>query len=350
MDTTPARVVVSLGRVADAPRFDAKGVPLTVPDRLEVLGWVRKRRFGATHKLLRRYHALAQAEPARELWSLEAFGAFAVADPTLTHSLEEWARRHRRDWSAQLALGLHRFAQAEVEGDTDLRRDLVRRAESGAARALEAEPSLVAAHVLRLRVDADRGRLPDSHVTAALAACPASLAVREAVLLARTSLGEGLVAGDVVDEGLSDSRYRVLLGMGDWAAGRGALATQHPQQALEAFDRALRHGEHWRFRDGRARALEALDRVVDARRDSERALAARPQDTALLRRAAWLAARARGPAAGEVYLKRAEALDPRHPATAALRRSIAELPVEQETAVESLAVPDPSAGVATTGG
>jgi tetratricopeptide (TPR) repeat protein len=338
--TAPARpswVVRALPRaeIAAVGETDPFGYPLATADKLELLGWLRERRFDELDEALRFYQSAFEADVHRERWVTDAFAAFAVGDPTLEPLLDEWVVGHPDAYPAALARAVfhrNRISESRAAGwlrgqdagaAADVRRSL-QRSLADATLALELEPKLVVAVELLLgaAIAGDSDGSPEELLAQGLAISPNAFEIRAAYVqrVAKPPLADPAEAAKVptlaafaqsAGKGSAhNAKLALARGWSDWVEARDAASRGEHEVALELYGRALHAGESAEVLRDRAYTLYEIERFKPALADLERAAALRPQDPVSLGRRALVAA-----AAGEIDrsigdLESAEQLDP----------------------------------------
>jgi tetratricopeptide (TPR) repeat protein len=285
-----------------------------VPSVAELLPALHARRFDAADRLLTGYQAAFEHDLAREETVHLGFASFATADAQDGALLDEWIRRSPGSFAAHLALAYYLFHQGwitrgeggggSVSDASALRMTtFFDRGRGEVEAALRINPRLTVAYSLLIyaaRTDADLDGIA-AIAQRGIKEVPASFIVRVAYMQALLPRWGGSYeamekfAAEAQKYATQNPRLRVLLGMVDWDKGDGVIR-QDPSAALSLCDRAIAHGDYYRFYAGRGDANYWLKNYEAALRDLTRAIELFPSGMNGYADRAWTQARLGHPA------------------------------------------------------
>ncbi len=291
----------------DAPEFvgtDETGIggaPLRRPDRIAIATLLRFRRFADLDRWLAHYQDEFEADPRKEEWALDAFDAFAIADPTLGEPLDAWvaaspgfaAHGARGAWRLALGLaarGTDWAGSADADGMAAMHRHFGE-ARVDLERTIELRPSTLAAHVHLMAIAkfaADPATVR-AHMHAALAQCSGCYEPRAMYLTALEPRWGGsyesmaAFVAEVAPLVPEHPKLKLLAGFAAWDRCRLA-GTDADDRALAACDEAVAQGEEPRFLVTRAEVHRKLEHDDAARADLDRAIELSPQHADARRR------------------------------------------------------------------
>lgn len=271
---------------------DEFGAPLKAPDRPALLQLLHLGMYDELDRHLAEYQADFEADPKKELWSIDAFEAFDDVDPALTLALDDWVTARPDAWTARMARGAHRVALgwfyrgARTGSKTGLARfeamnGAFETAREDLERALAAKPKLVAAHRNLIQIGmASRRWNPRDDFDRATAACPTCFQIRATYLHAsRPKWG-----------GSHEEMRRVAREARAYLEANPRLAELDHFVTLDACDQAdteaacgpLRAARHWEHRLQLAEYHYGKKEYVEAKALLDRATPQRPQWPRLL--------------------------------------------------------------------
>lgn len=312
------------------------------PDKLEIVGLAKSRRF---HDLERRLSAMQIAfenGTLSEARVYAAFGAFAHADPALERPLTEWIRLYPDSYAAQLARGIYfKHLGLVVRGEAWARRTAPRRFElmhryfrralADLTSALSTNARLAPAYGALISVYGTSGRFDRAKTVFRRAQKHMKNARGPLVTLAhyaqpkwsgnRAELEAVLKRAE--DPNNRDRRYTVLTGYRDYARAGELRMRRKFDEAAPYYDRAIRKNANasWYFH-GRGRNNWLRDHDDAALKDLARALELgdRNADIWALMADIYMRRKAFDPSLDHVG--KAIALDPYNPAYLILRAQI----------------------------
>jgi tetratricopeptide (TPR) repeat protein len=292
VEVAPAPVPTELP-LAGPDGVDGAGAPRRYVDRPGLRSLLWRERWEDLDRYFDAYQKAFEDDPKHELWPLDAAGAFASAEGSLTKKLNRWVKARPGSWAAQLARGTHWVAVGfanrggKVVADTpssdmvDMKRafDNVR---LDLDAALAARPKLLPVLNSYIQIAAAGGTRGEvrAAVDRALSLCPSCFQVRVTfILYSRPRWGGSHDEMRAFAKGCDprqNARCPALEGFVDFDVAVGAREHKDLDAAARAIDRALAFGECAEFYDERALIRERKEDHAGALADAERAVALRP--------------------------------------------------------------------------
>jgi tetratricopeptide (TPR) repeat protein len=286
--------------------IQAAGAANSTVDKAALLELLRDGEFDVLESQLTSLQAESEARDGSDEWVGVAFYAFQASDPRALERLNEWVRVMPESYAARLARGLHYWSlgwnsrgsgyanKTSEEQFADMHERFASAREDLYA-AIKLNNKLSMAYALLISMANAQGL--DEHqvqaVQAGLTVAPKSYHVRWMFLVTLLPQWGGsyeqiekfvelTVAPDADDPALQRLR-----GFADYARAQGLQRQKKYDAALSHYDRALRHGPHWKYLYWRGKVLGRLGRAEEAVASFDQALALRPQATDVLSARGW---------------------------------------------------------------
>ncbi len=178
----------------DGTRED--GVSTKTADKAALRALLMAEKFDLLSESVDAYHTEAASDPGKEMWAIDAFFAFAVADRAMLPKLNAWAKAKPDTFAPLMARGAHHYKLGRrarggmVMGETtekqmEAMRDHYKRAKVDLLAALEIQPAAVGVHAVLIDM-ARTGESKEALSAAqknALGAHPASYAVHQKIVM-----------------------------------------------------------------------------------------------------------------------------------------------------------------------
>lgn len=269
-------------------------------DKLELVAMLKAGEFVELEKILTTYQEDFEAAAMPEAFVENAFLAFVNSDPELRNHLDQWVSQMPESYAAIMARGIYYWHVGSVwrgsgwAKDTHKTRfakmrEFFQLAVEDFGQAIEINDKLSVAYsaLISIAMATGSGRATEKEILElGLTAVPGSAAIRYRYLHALWWDGKLEEIKGFVDEIIPLTgefpELRVLGGYYDFAVGDRFRQQGKSNLAIQYYERALEHGEHWWYRFRHASVLHGLKQYDAALEVYDLAARARPQMTDVL--------------------------------------------------------------------
>lgn len=275
---------------------DSYGYPRQRVDKVALLALLRARKYQELTNQIESYQKEFEDDFRNELKITDAFESFSIVDRSIEPLLNEWVASSSQSFAPYLARAEYFTAQGwesrggNYAGETSEKRfegmrDYFSLADKDIRKAMKLRTNLVEAYCVLIDMAMANGEEAEADRLAseALGRMPLSFEIRAAYITSleprwRGSYEEMEAFATESQKLLSrNPKFRILRGWMDLDKGHYLLNEKQYEEALSAFNEAMKYGDHCILFDYRAAALIHLNRNQEALEDYNRAIADDPQ-------------------------------------------------------------------------